>query len=294
MARSVVCKNEDGIEVRFTDKFDPFMLEDCDGIYSIKNTVTASENTMTDGSTYQGSVTQMRNIVLTLRDHPKSDHQANRMLLYTLFKPKFPGTLVYQENDTAEKHSIEYYVESVDIDGDNRARQATVSLLCPDPFFVAQNDVTVAIAGWISCFEFDHEFLAGGEELETRSEEKLKVIENAFAADNIGMSIVIQTFGEVTNPVIYHVEQGEKIAVGTEAKPLMLSKGDKVTITTGTNNKHVYLTHEDVTTEINEYLSEESEFIQLGRGKNTIGYSAASGESYMAVEISYRYRYLGV
>ena len=82
------------MEVSFSDTFSPFLLEDCDGIYTVKNTVTTSENTMTDGSTYQGSTTQMRNIVLTLRDHPKADHQENRSLLYNLFKPKSPGTLV--------------------------------------------------------------------------------------------------------------------------------------------------------------------------------------------------------
>lgn len=168
------------MEVSFSDTFSPFLLEDCDGIYTVKNTVTTSENTMTDGSTYQGSTTQMRNIVLTLRDHPKADHQENRSLLYNLFKPKSPGTLVYLENDKAESRSIEYYVESIDIDGANRARQATISLLCPDPFFVAPSDITVTMAGWISYFEFAHEFPPEGEEFEARVEEKLKTIDNTW------------------------------------------------------------------------------------------------------------------
>lgn len=154
------------MEVSFTDTFSPFLLEDCDGIYTVKNTVTTSENTMTDGATYQGSTTQMRNIVLTLRDHPKADHQENRTLLYNLFKPKSAGTLIYLENAKAENRSIEYYVESIDIDGEKRARQATISLLCPDPFFVAPSDITVTMAGWISYFEFAHEFPPEGEELE--------------------------------------------------------------------------------------------------------------------------------
>lgn len=282
------------MEVSFSDTFSPFLLEDCDGIYTVKNIVAYSENTMTDGATYQGSVTTMRNIVLTLRDHPKSDHQENRSLLYNLFKPKTPGTLVYLENDKAESRSIQYYVESIEVDGNKRARQATISLLCPDPFFEAPSDIVVTLAGWISFFEFPHEFLIEGEEIEARVEEKLKTIDNTSAADNIGMTIVIQAVGAVTNPSIYHVEQGEKITVGVSGKPLHMIAGDEVTITTGTNNKHVYLTHEGIQTEINEYLSEDSEFIQLGHGKNTIGYSASAGENYMTVQISYRYRYLGV
>ena len=77
MKRKIICTNEDGMEVVFSSTFSPFLLESCDGIYSVQNNVTSSENTMTDGSTYQGSVTQMRNIVLTLWDRPDADHQAN-------------------------------------------------------------------------------------------------------------------------------------------------------------------------------------------------------------------------
>jgi phage-related protein len=294
MGRIIICTNEDGMEVRFTNTFTPWLLEDCDGIYSVTNTVSTSENTMTDGATYQGSTTQMRNIILTLRDHPKSNHQENRSLLYNVFKPKSAGTLNYLENVNTERRSIDYYVESIDIDAVNRARRATISLICPDPFFVAPNDITVTMAGWEPQFEWDHEFLEDGEEFETRVEEKLKFIDNTSAADNIGMQIRIEAAGTVTNPSIYHVEQGEQITVGTSGKPLTLINGDILEITTGTNNKHVYLTHEGEKQEINEYLSENSEFIQIQKGTNTIGYSAESGETYMTVEISYRYRYLGV
>jgi len=70
--------------------------------------------------------------------------------------------------------------------------------------------------------------------------------------------------------------------------------GDKITITTETNNKKVRFTHDGVTTEINEYLDEDSEFIQLMAGINTIGYDADSGDAYMTVTLTYREKYLGV
>ena len=47
-------------------------------------------------------------------------------------------------------------------------------------------------------------------------------------------------------------------------------------------------------TEINEYLDEGSDFIQLVHGKNTFTYAAAAGRDYMNVTITYRFRYLGV
>lgn len=293
MKRFIRCKNEDGLEVLFNGTFSPFLLEDCDGIYSVQNTVSISENTMTDGGTYQGSVTKMRNIVLTLRDNVNSDHDANRTLLYRLFKPKSKGTFIYQENKGAESRSINYYVESIEADAVSRARRYTVSLVCPNPFFTAPSDLVVVLSGWSSLFEFPFEIPADGLEFGTRVAERLKTIDNASAADNIGLTITIKANGAITNPTIYHVEKGEKVEVGTTDNPLSLINGDEVIITTGTNNKHVYLVHEGEKTEINHYLSEESDFIQLQSGPNTVGYSAESGESYMAVEVAYRYRYLG-
>ena len=73
-----------------------------------------------------------------------------------------------------------------------------------------------------------------------------------------------------------------------------MEPGDVVRITTGTNEKNVYLIKDGVTTKINEYLDEESEFIQLVHGSNTFIYDAAQGVDYLNVTISYRFRYLGV
>ena len=292
MARKIRCVNENGVGLTFSDNFGPWMLENCDGIYEVNNNVTMSANTMTDGSTYHGSVTKMRNIVLTLRDSPYDDHERNRAILYSLFKAKSVGIFTYYENKTVRQ--IEYYVESVIIDSRKNSRRATISLLCPDPFFVDLEDINVQMAAWIPDFEWQHMFVSAGEEYGHRDNEQIKTIENDSATDNIGLTITIDVFGDVTNPKITHVEMGESVEIGTEANPLELESGDKVIVTTHKNNKKVYLVRDGVKTEINGYLSENSEFIQIMSGNNTFGYSADSGESYMSIAISFRYRYEGV
>ena len=293
MARKITCTNEDGISVIFTDSFSPWLLENCDGIYETRNSVSTSENTMTDGSTYQGSVTTMRNIVLTLRDTAEDEkHQANRALLYALFKPKSDGLFVYEENGLTRQ--IAYKVEYVTIDSVPRSRRATVSLLCPDPYFVDPEDIIVQMSSWVSQFEFQHEFVSGGEEFGYRVEERIKTIYNESASDYIGITITIDAAGPATNPKVTHVEQNESIEVGTTGNPLNLLFGDKLIITTHTNNKHVYLERGGVREEINEYLSEDSEFLQLMHGENTFGYEADSGVNNLTVTISFRYRYPGV
>ena len=53
MAKRIICKNEDGVQVEFNYSFEPFFLVSVDGIYTVSNNVVTSENIMVDGSTYQ-------------------------------------------------------------------------------------------------------------------------------------------------------------------------------------------------------------------------------------------------
>lgn len=286
--RSITCSNADGVSLTFAERgMTPFLLVAAEGCYYVQNNITISENTMADGGAYQGSIARVRNIVLTLRD--LTNHVYNRNLLDALFKSGAPGTLVFKEDDN--ERQIEYYVESINSTGEYGSRVYTVSLLCPDPFFYAMHDVSVFMAAWVKNFEFQHEFLQIGEELGYRSLQRSQNITNENAADNIGLTITVSVEGAVTNPSFTRVESGETITVGTLSKPLNMSVGDTLTITTANNNKHVYLTTGGVTTEINEYLTEDSVFIQLMRGSNNIGYTADSGESNMVVELTYRLKY---
>ena len=286
--RSITCSNKDGYSIVFGEHgMTPFLLVDADGCYYISNNVTISENTMSDGGAYQGSVAKIRNIVLTVRD--LTNHVYNRNLLAQLFKSGEPGKLVFREDEN--ERQIDYYVESINSTGQYGSRVYTISLLCPDPYFYALEDVTVYMASWVSNFEFIHEFVAGGEEFGYRSAERLQNIVNQNAANGIGMTIKVTANGNVTNPSIIHVEMNESITVGSVAKPFNMTAGDVLTITTADNDKHVYLTHDGVTTEVNEYLTEDSVFIQLMRGDNDIGYSADAGEDNMVVEITYRLKY---
>lgn len=289
--KRIICRNENDIEVEFNYNEDAdFFLVSLEGVYSVSNNVVTSENTMTDGSTYQGSTTKQRNIVITA--FIDGDYQKRRDLLYKCFKPKSTGNFTYIEDD--EKRAIEYKVEEIDIAETGVIRNVVISLICPDPFFKDLNDIIVTMAGWKRSFTWPHQFTAAKEPFGERIAEIIKTVENDSAADNIGVEILMQASGAVTNPALYHVEQDEHIKVGTTDHPLQLAAGDAVKITTGTNNKNVYLISNGQETKINEYLDEDSEFIQLTSGSNTFKYDADAGINYLNVTISYRFRYLGV
>ena len=292
MGRSITCDNHDGSKMTFSmNRFSPFVLANVDGLYLSDNNVSISDNTMIDGGTYQGSVKKKRNIVLTLLDRPDNPYnQRNRDALYILFNEGNLGTLTYEEN--GETRQIDYYVEKIYKKNISK-HTITVSLIAADPFFYDTEPTNVSMADWDAGFEFDHEFLDEGEEIETRSAVKLINIVNDTATNNIGMTITLRSASTVVNPKITRVESDTHIQIGSENYPFTMQADDKIVITTGLNNKHVYLIRGGVQTEVNEYLTEDSKFIQLMRGNNNIGYSAESGEDYLSVEVSYKMKYSG-
>ncbi len=288
MNRTITCLNAKGASVTFGSDFAPFLLVSADGLYAEYNNIYISDNTMTDGATYQGTTSKKRNIVLTLKD--KEGHRENRNTLYHLFLPKSKGMLIYEEEGV--RRMIGYYVESIVFDSSPKVRTATVSLICPDPFFAPVQESEAAISDWRANFTFPHNFTT--EEFATKLQSKLAIIENDTGVERVGLEFMVNANGNVTNPSITQVETGDTLKIGNATKPFSMVAGDILVITTETNNKRVWLTHGGATTEVNSYLDEGSYFIQLMDGTNTIGYDADSGENNMTVTIKYRLKYPGV
>ncbi len=285
--RVITCENQFNIKGIFSERSFPYLLSDADGLYEMAASVNLSSNTMNDGAVYHSSVLKKRNIVLTLSD--VGDHTEHRALLNELFVPKSSGILTLDEGN--EHRKIEYYVESMKSTGLDAYRSYTISLICPDPYFYDLEDSEVTMSSFLPSFYFTHCFKSAKEEFGYRQKEKIQTIYNEVGIGGTGMKIEITCNGDVKNPSITRVESTQSITVGTSSKPLNLVAGDRVIITTYDADKQVYLVHEGINTKINQYLSEDSYFIQLEKGTNSIGYSAAAGVDNMIVKITYKIRY---
>ena len=287
--RVIRCTNEDGFFLEFAESgFGPFLLTEAEGLYDAKNKVYVSENSMIDGAVYQGSVAKYRNIVLHLTDTDK--YVDNRDALNRLFKEKSVGTLTFWEADAAPR-KIDYYVESLNSTGEDPYREHQVSLICPDPFFYDINASSEQMASWVGVFTFPFASPSTGFVFGYKDNSLIKKIQNDFAEDNIGITIIMSCLGGVTNPSITHIETNSSIHIGHSGKPFDMIAGDIVTITTATGNKHVTLTRNGVTSEINHYLTEDSVFMQLMRGSNSFGFGADSGVNNLTITLEYTYKY---
>lgn len=311
----VTCTSDKNVSLAFTwDGFSPFHILGLDGIYGIDSTVTTSENTTTDGSTYQGATAKERNIVLSVE--MDGDYKRNRELLYRVFPIKRTGTLEYYE--AGDTKTIEYEVESITPGATTGVvRDYTISLICTDPYFTDLSDIEVIMASWVSDWYFEGAFDINGVEFGHREAELVKEIENDSGADNIGITAVFRADGSVKNPAIYHSESGKFIKVGYAGNDFELASGQYVVIDTHTGRKNIYLLDGVTQAEIeehkdrygvidwqevvsiwgniiNQYLDEDGDFIQLQDGTNTLTYSAEEGINYLSVSVFYRISYLGV
>lgn len=287
----IKCVNQEGKSLTFSDNIiSPFILVSADGLYDIKSDVNMSDNAMAHGATYLDSYLQTRNIVLTLRDYEEKYYLGNRELLDNVFRPGQEGTLYYYEKDVARK--INYYFENLTFSGNGPKRNYQLSLLCPDPFFYDENSVSVVMAAYQSAFEFAHEFKAEKEVFGYREKESIKDIINDNGEDETGMRLHITCTGKVTNPAIVNILTQERIQIGSPSKSFSMNAGDELLITTEQGNKRILLIRDGVETNINNYLTEDSVFLQLHKGDNNIGYTADSGMENMIIEITYEMRYL--
>ena len=273
------------------------LIESVDGIYAYSADVSTSPYSQTHGSKYKTTRVPQRNIVINGKiyaDDTTPSFYDNRQMLYRIFRPSSKGVFTYYE--TGEENRLAgYYVESVTIDQKWHIGDFQISLICPDPFFYSEDDITVELAAWHAGWTFPHNFVAAGEPIGERSATMLQEIENENGVSDIGLNITMSCTGDVVNPYVYLYETGERISVGTSARPFTLLSGQTITIDTTTGEKSITLSQSGTEdTSIISYIDSGSAFFQLGAGVNTIGYNADSGAANLIVIVRYRMRFLGV
>jgi Phage tail protein len=130
-------------ELLLTDPGSPetdlIQITNIDGLDPVKASVNTSPFGSVDGEAYTGSNVLSRNIVLTLHPNPDWDNWTSeilRKLLYSYFMPKRATRLVFYSDDQVP---VEIFgiVESVEANPFSKDPEFQVSIICPDPYFVA-------------------------------------------------------------------------------------------------------------------------------------------------------------
>jgi Phage tail protein RIFT-related domain len=111
------------------------------GLEPVKAAVSTSPFGSVDGAAYTGSSVLSRNIVLTLRPNPNWanwTYESLRRLIYSYFMPKRATRLIFYSDDMIPVR-IEGIVEAVEVNQFSQDPEIQVSIICPDPYFIALN-----------------------------------------------------------------------------------------------------------------------------------------------------------
>lgn len=261
-----------------------FDLIDIAGTSPPKANINTGTITGFDGATYIGSSVNMRNIILTLQVN--GDIEENRLNLYDCFKIKRKGILYYSSDLIDVK--IEAYVESVDAPPMNWPVTAVISLLCPQPYFEALDEIIADISSIDYQLTFPLELFSTGIQFGILT--PLQTVNIINPGDiPIGMIIKYTATGSVVKPKVINTVTLEFIELDTT-----LISGDVITITTEYGKKRIERNRSGVITNLFNALVVGSTFLQLNEGDNVLYGTSESGSSALMMAIQYRPRYAGV
>lgn len=123
-----------------------YIVKNIEGLDPVKATIVSSSFAQLDGSQFQGSRRENRNIMLTIGIEPyygASTVRELRSALYAFFMPKTTVNISFFMDDV-KFASIQGMVESCETPLFSQEPEVVVSVLCFDPNFVAPAVTTVA------------------------------------------------------------------------------------------------------------------------------------------------------
>lgn len=166
MIRSLVVTNPRKKSIEMTLAYPEksgFAIKSIDGLGPPKNNINTSYAYTIDGSVYNSSTTQNRNIVIDLILLPHPTIEYSRKQLYYIFER---DTKIKMEIITdLDTYAITGYVESIEPNIFSDQESATISVICPNPWFESSKGLELCSNGVMPKFEFEFSNAAGTKSL---------------------------------------------------------------------------------------------------------------------------------
>lgn len=279
-------QNQDSKQLVFNQIGGPFTITQIEGLSPADATINTSQAALLDGEKFNSSKVNMRTINLAFAI--ETDAAANRLEVYSVIQVKKPITLYYQ-SDLLDVF-IEGYVASCHISHFSKKQIATVSILCPFPYFKSAQQVVNELSAIQSMFHFPFASTEEPELVMGYIDPLTNVtIENVGAVE-CGLTFQLYARNAITNPKIYNYQTGEFIGLN-----ISMQAGDLITIVTERGNKSVTLLRDGNTTNIFNSLMKNSTWLMVEPGGSVFVYEAETGLiTNLLVSISHYDLYEGV
>ena len=276
-------KNHNGEELNLSTS-SKYTLYKITGLQPPASAVNKSNNATSDGATINSVRVGERNIVLYVA--LEGDVETNRIELYKYFPLKQTVT-IYFKNGQRDVY-IKGMVETFNCDFFVKKQVAQISIICPQPYFKAINDMVSYFSDVSSAFQFPLSIPESGIEFSAITNNIRKSIVNE---GNIATGIIIElsAIGTVVNPVIYDVFKRTHIKL-----MLTMEANDHIIINTNLGEKSITLVRNGVSTNIMGYMFPTSSWLTLESGDNVFTYDCESGGSNLQISFTTSVLYGGV
>lgn len=269
-----------------------------DGIGAPDADINTTSMATTDGSLYNSSRANQRNIVMRFMFTFSPQIEDARQRTYKYFPIKKEVELLVKTDNRELK--IKGYVEQNEPEVFSQQETNQISIICPDPFFYSARENTTIFSGVEPMFEFVYsnesltEMLTVFGEIRNQSERTVHYEGDA----DVGVTITIHALGDVGNITIYNVRTRESMAINVDKIAALTGSrfgvGDDIIITTNRGEKGVQLMRSGHYTNILNCLDRKSDWFRLTKGDNIFAYVADYGSENLQFTIDNKILYEGV
>ena len=304
MIKSIKVTNYLGEELLlelFFPEHSGFIVTNIDGLGPGASTINTSPYASKDGSKYNSSRSEQRNIVLSLLFLPRQGEtiEDKRHETYRYFPKKKKITLeITTDTRTAV---IEGYVETNDppIFSDNCG--TSISIICPDPFFYSTDETVTHFYGDEPLFEFPFEDPIELTPSLLFSEYNLtpqKIITYDGDSD-IGLVFDIFLLGRVGNLTLYNVTAGTSIIIDVSkietALGSQLRYGDRIVLDTRVGVKNIYAVRDGIEMDVLSAIDIFNiQWFELTHGDNRFAITSESHPEFVHMTVYNKTSYEGV
>ena len=268
------------------------------GLGPVKANINITDIVTSDGGIFNSARFTDRNITLDLLFYGE-DVEAIRHKIYKFLPVKKKCQLVIEAGHRTSV--IDGYVEQVDPNIFSKEEGCTVSIVCPNPYFYA-NDITYTLFSGVDAgFEFPFcndsltdKLLVMGE-IKIRSENIISYVGDS----DVGMTMHIHLIGPVGDITIWNLDLRKRITllanrVSTLIGGQTFKARDDIIIKTERGEKSITLYRDGNSYNILGALDKGSEWLRLYKGDNVVAFTTTSGNEHLQFRIENKTLYEGV
>lgn len=261
---SLKIENANGEIFELTHDSENYNIIGVQGLTPPPIVINASTGGNVDGTFYNSSRLNQRNIVITIVLN--GDIESNRQRLYQIFNLKKPCTIYFKNANRDVK--IQGYVETLEADLFTQREQVQVSIICPRPYFEDLNTIYTELSQIIRMFEFPFE-IEQPIPFSEIEENPLCTIINAGDAES-GFVMRLSFTATITELKIYNTTTQKFIGFD-----YTFLDQDELTINTMSGQMGVTLIRDSQEINLLNFIAANSTWLKLALGENKFTYTTS-------------------